>query len=395
MNTHHAPGRSKQHPERWTQLSAALIAASLALTACSRGDDSAKDEIVFGLDLELTGTGSFLGKGMQAGIQAAVAKLNAAGGVGGRRIRVVARDNQSDPTRAATLVSELKRKGAGLIIGPGFAQDCAAAAQILVREDVAGLCLSAGDLPKNDTNMFGIGLDYSTMEQAIATQFATSGVKRVGLVAANDTSGDQTVATFVGGARARGIAVDVQRFNGPANDLTPQLLAVSRNRPDAIRVQATGPDALVGVANVKALGIRTPVWLPNSAASLRFAGQVKGDVGAGNIATWIPAMLAPSGTEDHPAQAAQINALRAALSGADTISAAGWDAVQIAAAAIAKADGTKTKKLITALEHGQKYFGAYAVQQITRADHRGASEEGTLLPARFTPRGGFVLKDSP
>ncbi|WP_067458172.1 ABC transporter substrate-binding protein [Actinomadura macra] len=388
-------GGSKQGPVYWKQVSAAMVAASLALTACSGSEEPSATTIVIGLNLELTGIGSFLGKGMQAGVQAAVTKINATGGIDGRRITLVTRDNQSDPTRAATLVSELKRKDADLIIGPGFAQDCAAAAQILVREDIAGLCISAGDLPKNDANMFGVGLDYATMEKAIAEQFAADGAKRVGLVAANDTSGDQTVGPFVSAAKARGITVDVERFNSPANNLTPQLLALSRNKPDAIRIQATGPDALVGVANVKALGIRTPAWLPNSAASLRFAGQVKGDAGGGNILTWIPAMLAPDGAKDHPAQAAQITALNAALSGADTISAAGWDALQIAAAAIKKAGGTETDELKAALENGQKYFGAYSVQQITKDDHRGASEEGTLLPARFTPQGGFVLKDSP
>lgn len=386
---------SRRGRGRWRRLSAAAIAGSLALTACSSGNASESDgKIVIGLNLELTGAGSFLGKGMQSGVEAAVAKVNSAGGIDGKKVSVVARDNQSDPTRAAALVSELKREGAALIIGPGFAQDCGAAAPILSRERVAGLCISAGDLPKDGANMFGIGIDYTTMEKAIAAQFADDGVKRVGLVAAEDTSGDQTVNIFVEAAKERGITVDVERFNSPANDLTPQLLAVSRRNPDAIRIQATGPDALVGVANVKSLGIKTPAWLPNSAASLRFADQVKGDVGAGNIMTWIPAMLAPGGTEKHPEQAEQIKALSAALPDADTISAAGWDAFQIAAAAIEKAGGTDTGKLIAALESGQKYSGAYSVQKITADDHRGASEEGTLLPARFTPEGGFALKDA-
>ncbi|WUH98221.1 ABC transporter substrate-binding protein [Spirillospora sp. NBC_00431] len=398
MRNPHITGVPHHGPRRRTRMSAVAIAGSLVLTACSGGGgskDSSRTEIVIGLNLELSGAGSFLGEGMQAGVKAAVAKINAAGGIGGRQITVIARDNGSDPTRAAALVSELGREGADLIIGPGFAQDCAAAAPILTREDIVGLCVSAGDLPKDDARTFGIGIDYSTMEKAIAAQFADDGVKRVGLVAAKDTSGDQTVGIFVDVAKARGITVDVERFNGPASNLTPQLLALSRKNPSVIRIQATGPDALVGVANVKALGIKTPTWLPNSAASRRFADQVKGDVGAGNILTWIPAMLAPGGAEDHPKQAEQIKALSAALPKADTISAAGWDALQVAAAALRKAGSAETKDLVAALESGEKYFGAYSVQQITADDHRGASEEGTLLPALLTPEGGFDLRDAP
>lgn len=368
------------------------VAGAVALSACSDGgsDAAAGDDIVIGLNLELTGAGSFLGEGMEAGIKAAADQLNANGGVSGKQISILSRDNESDPSKAVTVVSELGRAGAQAIVGPGFAQDCAAAAPTLIREKIVGLCISAGNLPEEDANLFGVGIDYTTMENAIAAQYAKDGVKRVGLVASRDTSGDQTVDKFVAAAQALGITVDVERFASPANDLTPQLLAVSRNKPDAIRIQATGPDALVGVANVKSLGITTPTWLPNSAASLYFASQVKGDVAAGNILTWIPAMLAPNGTADHPNQAPEITGLQTALPEADTISAAGWDAMKVLAAAIEKAGGTDTADLIEALEGSEKYYGAYSVQQITEDDHRGASEEGTLIPAAFTAGGTFV-----
>lgn len=379
-------------------VAALAVTGVLGLAACGGTDaDAANDgddsgDIVVGLNLEMTGPGSFLGEGMKAGIEAAAEAINANGGIDGREVVIVAKDNQSDPAKAVSVVSELKREGADFILGPGFAQDCAAAAPTLAREDIVGFCISAGDLPEEDSRMFGIGIDYETMENAIAQQFADAGVKRVGMVAASDTSGDHTVNTFVPAAEALGITVDVKRFNSPANDLTAQLLDLRKGNPDVIRIQATGPDAMVGIANIKALGIETDTWLPNSAASLYFASQVKGDVGAGNILTWIPAMLSPTGVEDHPEQAPQIEGLQAALPEADTISAAGWDALQVAAAAIAKAGGTDTHELVKALESSEKYFGAYSVQQITAEDHRGASDEGTLLPAVFTADGAFALR---
>lgn len=377
---------------RCLRVSALAVASVIALSACSDGgsDATSGDEIVIGLNLEITGPGSFLGEGMEVGIKGAADQLNANGGVNGKQISIVSRDNESDPSKAVTVVSELERAGAQAILGPGFAQDCAAAAPTLVRDNLVGLCISAGNLPEDNPNMFGIGIDYTTMENAIAAQYAKDGVKRVGLIAARDTSGDQTVDKFVTAAQALGITVDVERFNGPATDLTPQLLAVSRNDPDAIRIQATGPDALVGVANVRSLGITTPTWLPNSAASLYFADQVKGEVAAGNILTWIPAMLAPNGPSDYPNQAPEIDGLQQALPDADTISAAGWDAMKILAAAIEKAGSTDTDALVAALEGSEKYYGAYSVQQITADDHRGASDEGTLIPAAFTTDGTFV-----
>lgn len=376
-----------------------LVTAGLLLLAgCGNGSGSSEtgggpteENLIIGLNLELTGPGSFLGEGMREGIERGVERINADGGVNGRSITLIVKDNESDPSRAVSRVSELKREGATLILGPGFAQNCAAVAPTLIREDIVGVCISAGDLPEEDAHMFGVGLDYKTMEESIAQQFADADITDIGLVAASDTSGDQTVASFQPAAEALNLNVAIERFNSPANDLSPQLLRANGDSPDVLRLQATGPDALVGVSNVRALGITTPVWLPNSAASLRFADQVKGDVGGGNIHTWIPAMLSPTGVADHPEQAAQIEALSEALPTADTISAAGWDALQLSTAAIAAAPSTETSDLIAAFESGEKYYGAYSVQQITADDHRGASSEGTLLPAVFTTDGNFEL----
>lgn len=388
-----ALGRRRRLP-----LFAVIVSGLVALTACGSVGDSANSStddgaIVIGLNLEMSGPGSFLGEGMKAGIDAAVEKINTDGGIDGRQIEIISKDNQSDPSKAASVVSELKREGAQLVIGPGFAQDCAAAAPIFAREDLVGFCMSAANLPEEDSHMFGVGIDYATMEQAIAQQFADADVNHVGVLAASDTSGGQSLDNFESVAKRLDIQVDSERFNSPANNLTPQMGAVNRKNPQAIRLQATGSDALVGIANIKSLGITAPVWLPNSAASGYFADQAKDDVGAGNIYTWIPAMLSPTGAQDHPNQAAQIEGLLAALPQADTISASGWDAMQIAAAAIDKADSTDTDELIEALENGEKYYGAYSVQQITADDHRGASDEGTLLPARFTTEGTFELAD--
>lgn len=384
---------------RRTAATAVAIAGVIALAACSGGspnDTSATEEaqgdIVVGLNLELTGPGSFLGEGMKAGVEAAAEQINQAGGINGREISVISRDNQSDPSKAMTAVAELKREGAVAIIGPGFAQDCNAAAPAFAREDIVGFCLSASILPEDSSHMFGIGIDYAVMEAAFAEQYAAEGVKRVGLLAASDASGDDTVDNFVSVAEAQGITVDVERFNRPATDLSPQIISLMRNEPDALRLQATGPDALLGVTNVKTLGVTLDTWLPNSAASFYFASQVAGDVAAGNVLTWIPALLSETGAEDHPDQAEQIEGLLTALPEADTIVASGWDGMQVLARALAASESTDTADLIAALENMDMYYGAYSVQQITPDDHRGAVADGTLLPAYFTTEGTFTLR---
>ncbi len=57
-------------------------------------------EILLGQSCALTGPAEALGQGMQAGLNAYFAKINSAGGVNGRKIRLVSKDDGYEPDRA-------------------------------------------------------------------------------------------------------------------------------------------------------------------------------------------------------------------------------------------------------------------------------------------------------
>jgi ABC-type branched-subunit amino acid transport system substrate-binding protein len=59
------------------------------------------DTILFGQAAALEGRSSALGQGMRQGILAAFAEINAKGGVHGRKLKLVSRDDGYDPDRSA------------------------------------------------------------------------------------------------------------------------------------------------------------------------------------------------------------------------------------------------------------------------------------------------------
>ena len=64
-------------------------------------------EIVFGMSAPFSGPAKELGRGMKTGIDLAFASANEAGGVNGRKLRLVALDDGYEPERTRAVMKDL------------------------------------------------------------------------------------------------------------------------------------------------------------------------------------------------------------------------------------------------------------------------------------------------
>jgi branched-chain amino acid transport system substrate-binding protein len=88
--------------------SALLAAPALLLTAESMANSGIfNDRIVFGQAAPLDGPAAALGTGMRDGILAAFNEANKAGGIHGRRVELIARDDGYEPVRSAAVTRQL------------------------------------------------------------------------------------------------------------------------------------------------------------------------------------------------------------------------------------------------------------------------------------------------
>lgn len=76
------------------------------------------DKIVFGQAAVFEGPASALGIGMRDGILAAFGEANAAGGVKGRKLELVARDDGYEPTKSIEATKALIAQGVFALVGP-------------------------------------------------------------------------------------------------------------------------------------------------------------------------------------------------------------------------------------------------------------------------------------
>lgn len=108
------------------RLLALLGAATLAVTlaACSAADADAGEgsngapdgEIIFGLDEDSTGPGASYAVIAGKTIRMAVDEINAAGGIDGKKIKIVVGNDESDPTKTPTVVRKLVDDGAQVLL---------------------------------------------------------------------------------------------------------------------------------------------------------------------------------------------------------------------------------------------------------------------------------------
>jgi branched-chain amino acid transport system substrate-binding protein len=80
-----------------------------AVPVCAAADEVGvnSDSILFGQAAALDGPSSALGQGMRQGILAAFAEINVRGGIGGRRLKLISRDDGYDPDRSVAETNRL------------------------------------------------------------------------------------------------------------------------------------------------------------------------------------------------------------------------------------------------------------------------------------------------
>src|SRR4051794_36535886 len=111
------------------------VAILFALTTCGPSKESA--DIVIGEYGSLTGSEATFGQSTHNGIALAVDEINAAGGIAGRKIRVITEDDQSKAEEAANAVTKLiSSNDVAAILGEVASSNSLAAAPICQQNKV-------------------------------------------------------------------------------------------------------------------------------------------------------------------------------------------------------------------------------------------------------------------
>ncbi len=339
---------------RFTRLAVALALAASANMAF------AADPIKIGVDGPFTGGSSSMGVSMRDGVRLATEEINKAGGVLGRQIQLVERDDESKNERGVQIAQELinKEKVAAVVgyINTGVAlasQRFFQEAKIPVMNNVAtGSVITHQFDDQPDNYIFRNSAHDSIQAPMIVEEAITRrGFKKVAILADSTNYGQLGREDLEKALALKGVkAVAVEKFNIKDVDMTAQLLKAKEAGAQAVLTYAIGPE-LAQIANgMTKLGWKVPMigsWTLSMANFIDNAGP--GGEGARMPQTFVQEPTTPK------RQSFIINYLKTfnpknARIDSPVSAAQGYDSIYLLAAAIKQANSTDGPKIKAALE---------------------------------------------
>ncbi|MDP2065375.1 MAG: ABC transporter substrate-binding protein [Burkholderiaceae bacterium] len=231
---------------------------------------SAADSIVIGQSLPLTGAGFPVANRVIAGAMALVQRVNAAGGIRGRRLELVTLDDAGDARRhAANLRRLVRQRRAVALVNCLGESSCMAAAEVAreLQVPLIGPMSGARALraPGVDA-VFTLRPDDAREAQALASQLRSIGIARALMLA--DGAEPARAQSLADALQQAGIQLTRVAVDGSADSIGAALR----------RLETVAPQALVlslGLDGQDALGrleIGTFTGIPGTIATMSSAG---------------------------------------------------------------------------------------------------------------------------
>jgi branched-chain amino acid transport system substrate-binding protein len=358
------------------RLSAVLVAAAvLALGGCKK---NSTDEIVVGEFASLTGGTATFGRSSDRGVELAVGEINAAGGVLGKKLRVVVEDDQSKPEEARTAVLKLlKQDQVVAVLGEVASSRSLAAAPECQRAGVPMISPASTNPKVTEVGDYIFRVCFIDPFQGSAmAKFASHSLRAKTAAILRDIKNDYSVglADFFSEEFVREggrILIDVSYSEGDI-DFKAQLTAIRAVLPDVVFVPGYYTEVGLIARQARELGIDVPLlggdgW--DSPRTIEIGGAaVNGCYFSNHYAADDPNPLVQSFIRKYRQQYSEVP---------DAMAVLGYDATQVLAEALRRAGTTDGKALRDAIAATKDFAGVSG--KITIDEHRNPRKSLVVL----------------
>lgn len=364
-----------------------LVAVVSAIIALPTVTAFAADPIRIGSFLSTTGVMSPMGDPEKKTLEMEVERVNAVGGVLGRRLELVLYDDGSVPEKAATLVRRLiESDRVDVVIGGSGTPTSLAVLPLVDKAEMPYLSLGGGVAIVDPVRKwtFKVPQTDRLATQKVFADLKRRGLTKVALLSENVGFGKSGRNQCVELAPGFGIDIVADETYGPRDpDVTAQLTRIRATAGvQALFVFGTGQGPAVVTRNIRQLGLEMPVYQSHGVASKDFLKLV-GRAADGMRLPSSPLAIVEVLPDNHP-QKAVLSAFKQAFearTGEDVSMMAGhsWDALYLYLDAVRRAGSTDKAKVRDALEATKGFVGQGGVFSLSPQDHMGLGLESLHL----------------
>jgi branched-chain amino acid transport system substrate-binding protein len=373
--------RPFRRPLRGALAAIPILAAALALTACDK-KAAESDEIVIGHFGSLTGATATFGQSAQKGIEMAVDAVNRSGGVLGKKLKLLAEDDQGKPEEAMTVVTKLISKDRVVALLGEIASSNSLAAAPMAQQSRIPMISPGSTNPK----VTQVG-DYifrvcfiDPFQGQVMAKFAANTLKVHKVAVLRDIKSDYSMGLanfFVENFKKLGgeILADESYSQGD-KDFTAQLTSIKGTNPEAVFVPGYYTEVGLIARQARKLGITVPLlggdgW--DSSKLWEIGGEaLNGCYYSNHYSVDDPNPILRKFVQDYKARYG---------SGGDSIpdamAALGYDAGLILADAIKRANSARPDSIRMALAQTKGFMGVTGT--ISLDENRNAVKPAVVL----------------
>ncbi len=248
----------------------------------------ATDEIVIGMSNALSGPASALGTGLKTGAAVYFDKVNAAGGVHGRKIRVVSYDDGYEPSRTSANTRRLiKRDKVFVLFGYVGTPTSASAVPISIRSKVPYLFPFTGaEFLRSPVNRFIFNIRASYFQETeglVEHLVADLGLRKIGVFVQDDAYGAAGKAVVMRSLEKREIPLAGEgRYKRNTEDVEAGLAALKKAAPEAVIMVGAYKACAAFIKTARREGF-TPNFLNISFVGTAALARELGDAGEGVV----------------------------------------------------------------------------------------------------------------
>ncbi|MBT2234319.1 ABC transporter substrate-binding protein [Nonomuraea sp. NEAU-A123] len=247
-----------------------LACLVLATAACGSGGSGAQDPIKVGLIVSLTGNYTPLGSEDKKAVELAVEQINNGGGLLGRKVELVARDDKTAPDQGIVAYNQIKGE-IDALIGPVFSNSALAIEPLAQRDKMPYLSLAPAQEQVEPVK------SYVFVTPALSSMYAerylqyiqATGLKTIAVAydskSAYSVSGHKAMVAL---APKYGVTLAVdESYETTTSDFSPLFTHVRGSAAEALVFWGSGAPGVTAAKQYAAAGLKVPLFLTASQAS--------------------------------------------------------------------------------------------------------------------------------